>query len=87
MAVLHRASYAVLVAADNEEAIKLSRAFKGGITLLLTDMEMPGMGGDELGELMMQERPGIRVLQISGKLPASFESRNLSPGFPSKAIQ
>jgi two-component system cell cycle sensor histidine kinase/response regulator CckA len=81
---LHRASFAVLVAVDGEEAITLSRAFKGEISLLLTDMEMPSMGGDELGELIMQARPGIRILQISGRLASQFIGRNLSLAFLQK---
>lgn len=78
---LHRASSAVLVAPDGEEAIMLSRAFEGEIGLLLTDMEMPRMGGDVLGELIMQERPGIRILQISGQLASWFVGKNLSLAF------
>jgi two-component system, cell cycle sensor histidine kinase and response regulator CckA len=85
--VLHRASYAVLVAADGQEAIALSRAFDGEIALLLTDMEMPRMGGDELGELIMRERPGIRILQLSGRLAESFLGRNLSLAFLQKPFQ
>lgn len=81
---LHRASFAVLVAVDGEEAMMLSRAFEGEIRLLLTDMEMPRMGGDELGELIMQERPGIRILQISGQLASGFVGRNLSLAFLQK---
>ena len=81
---LHSASYAVLVAVDGKEAITLSRAFDGEIALLLTDMEMPSMGGDELGELIMRERPGIRILQMSARLGESFLGRNLSLAFLQK---
>ena len=76
--ILNAASHAVLVAVDGQEAIALSRAFDGEIALLLTNMEMPSMGGDELGELIMRERPGIRILQISNRRAVSFLGRNLS---------
>ena len=82
--VLHQASYAVLVAADGQEAMALSRAFDAEIALLITDMEMPRMGGVELGELIMRERPGIRVLQLSGRFAESFLGRNLSLAFLQK---
>jgi CheY-like chemotaxis protein len=49
-------SPAVLVAADGIEAMELSRAFHGEIVLLLTDMDMPRMGGDQRSELIMNER-------------------------------
>lgn len=82
--VLQRASYSVLVAADGQEAIELSRAFEGEIALMITDMEMPRMGGDELGELIMSDRPSIRVLQISGQLAGHFLGRNLNLAFLQK---
>ena len=79
--VLQRQAYAVLVAADGQEALELARAFEGEIDLLVTDMEMPRLGGCELGELLMAERQGIRILQISGKLAADLSGRNLSLAF------
>jgi two-component system, cell cycle sensor histidine kinase and response regulator CckA len=85
--VLHHASYAVLVAADGQEAMILSRAFQGKIVLLVTDMEMPRMGGEELGELIMRERLGIRILQVSGRLAESFLGRNLSLAFLQKPFR
>ncbi|MGI8961383.1 MAG: response regulator [Bryobacteraceae bacterium] len=79
--ILQSLSYAVLVAANGEEAMELSRAFHGEIILLLTDMDMPQMGGDQLGELIMKERPGLRILQISGSTAESFVGRNLTLAF------
>jgi DNA-binding response OmpR family regulator len=79
--VLQHASYAVLVAADGRDAIELSRVFDGHIDILITDMEMPRLGGDELGEMIMRERPGIRILQISGRVAEHFLGRNLSLAF------
>ncbi len=79
--VLQHHAYAVLVAVDGQEAIELSRAFQGEIDLLVTDMEMPRLGGDELGELLMADRQGIRILQVSGKLAESIIGRNLSLAF------
>lgn len=79
--VLQGQGYAVLVAVDGQEAIELSRAFLGEIHLLVTDMEMPRLGGDELGELLLTERRGIRILQISGALAEDAIGRNLSLAF------
>jgi two-component system cell cycle sensor histidine kinase/response regulator CckA len=46
--------------------LRVAREFSGAIDLLLTDVVMPGMNGRELAELLLQERPGTRVLFASG---------------------
>ena len=43
--VLSRAGYAVLLAADGEEALQISRHYAGEINLLLSDVMMPRMDG------------------------------------------
>jgi DNA-binding response OmpR family regulator len=82
--LLQRHAYGVLVAVDGQEAIELSRAFLGEIDLLVTNMDMPRLGGDQLAELLMAERPGIRILQISGKLAENIVGRNLNLAFLQK---
>lgn len=64
--VLAMQGYTVLNAANGDEALRLSRAAKEAIQLLLTDMVMPGMNGKELAERMTQAFPGIKVLFMSG---------------------
>jgi CheY-like chemotaxis protein len=82
--ILQSLSYAVLVAADGREAMELSHAFHGDIILLMTDMDMPRCGGDELGELLLKDRPGLRILQVSGSTIESFIGRNLTVAFLQK---
>lgn len=84
---LGRTEYAVLVAADGQEAIELSRAFHGKIDLVITDMEMPRMNGNELAEHLLHERPGVRILQISGQFAEHFTTRNLSLAFLHKPFR
>jgi CheY-like chemotaxis protein len=43
-----------------------SKGIPGGIDLILTDVVMPGMSGTRVVALLGQERPGIRVLYMSG---------------------
>jgi DNA-binding response OmpR family regulator len=59
--------YFVLSAADGHEGLELSRKYPGAIDLLITDMEMPRMNGTDLCGHLMEERPGIKVLVMSGK--------------------
>jgi two-component system cell cycle sensor histidine kinase/response regulator CckA len=63
---LERAGYEVLAAADGEEALRVMEGFRGAIHLLLTDVVMPGMGGQELAEQVRTLRPKIKVLYMSG---------------------
>ena len=63
---LQHGGYRVLAARHAEEALKLSHAHQDHIHLLLTDMVMPGLGGDQLAEQILQFRPEIRVMFMSG---------------------
>jgi DNA-binding response OmpR family regulator len=71
---LSEAGYQVLAASGAEEALRIAQS-QGGteVDLLLTDMEMPGMTGEALTEWFARERPGTRILLMSG-LPESLES-------------
>ena len=64
--ILTRSGYTVLDAASGEEAIALASQHTSQIHLLLTDINMPGLGGRALEELLVQARPRIRTLFISG---------------------
>ncbi len=63
---LSAAGYRVLVAAAPEPAIELARQTAGPLHLLVTDVVMPGMGGRDLAERLLRERPSLRVLFVSG---------------------
>jgi CheY-like chemotaxis protein len=63
---LESCGYTVLVAADGEDALKVSSAYKSPVDLLVTDVVMPRMSGRELVERLSKTRPAIRVLYVSG---------------------
>jgi two-component system cell cycle sensor histidine kinase/response regulator CckA len=84
LAILQRHGFAVLVAVDGEEALELARAYTGSISLLVTDMQMPRMGGAELATLLQGERPELRVIQMSGKISQEIAERNRSIPFIQK---
>ena len=64
--ILEGAGYRVIAASDGAEALKAAAAHKGGIDLLVTDMVMPHLGGRQLADKLRAERPGLRVLYLSG---------------------
>jgi CheY-like chemotaxis protein len=63
---LESAGYTVLEAAGGAEALEVSAAHAGPIELLITDMVMPGISGQELARKMRGLREGIRVIYMSG---------------------
>ncbi|MFH1596233.1 MAG: PAS domain S-box protein [Pseudomonadota bacterium] len=64
--ILARHGYTVLEAASGDEALAISRENAGPIHLMLTDVVMPGMSGWEIMENLKPERPGMKVLFMSG---------------------
>ncbi len=64
--VLERAGFSVMQASNGEEALEIARAYDSTIDVLVTDVIMPGMGGGELSRVLRRERPGIRILHVSG---------------------
>ncbi len=64
--VLTRAGYRVLEAPGGSEALVLSAGLADPIHLLLTDVVMPAMGGRELAERLLETRPDMRVIHMSG---------------------
>lgn len=64
--LLSQRGYSVLAAADAEQALRLVAAHHGPVDLLLTDVVMPGRSGKELAEQVCDDRPGCRVIFMSG---------------------
>jgi PAS domain S-box-containing protein len=66
LSILKASGYCLLEAENAEQALGLSAAFPGRIDLLVTDVIMPGLNGCQLAERLVRERPGLKVLYISG---------------------
>lgn len=60
--------YTVLEAADGPGALRLLEQQAPAIDLLVTDVVMPHMTGPRLAEIVRAQRPGLRVLFLSGYL-------------------
>ena len=63
---LEASGYTVLAVSNGLEAIEISQHYPKAIELLLTDVVMPGLGGREVAERVLKQRPDIRVLFMSG---------------------
>jgi two-component system cell cycle sensor histidine kinase/response regulator CckA len=64
--ILEQNGYTVLEAHHGSEALRVALQHPDPIHLLLTDMVMPLMDGKLLAQRMVNLRPGIRVLYMSG---------------------
>jgi signal transduction histidine kinase/ActR/RegA family two-component response regulator len=65
--VLEKWGYRVLEAAHGLEALDMARRHEGPIHLLLTDLSMPYMGGDDLARHLFRSRPEMRTLVVSAR--------------------
>jgi PAS domain S-box-containing protein len=64
--ILQRMGYKVLVADLPRTAITICEQHNGPIELMLTDMVMPGMNGQELAKRLKERRPEMRIIFMSG---------------------
>lgn len=64
--MLHDLGYETLEAAGGADAIELSGSYEGTISMLLTDVVMPQMNGQQLAEALACTRPEMKVLYVSG---------------------
>jgi PAS domain S-box-containing protein len=63
--LLARQGYTVIVAANAEEALRLFDE-NVSIDLVLTDVVMPGASGATLAKQLMERRPAVKVIYMSG---------------------
>jgi PAS domain S-box-containing protein len=64
--VLRLAGYTVLEARHGVEAMEVAARLTGLIHLLVTDVVMPHMSGRALADVLTSQRPGLRVLFLTG---------------------
>jgi two-component system cell cycle sensor histidine kinase/response regulator CckA len=78
--LLQRHGYTVLVAANADEALRLFEQH-ASIDLLLTDVVMPGASGPELTRHLLERRPALKVLYMSGYTEEAIVQHGvLNPG-------
>jgi len=64
--VLQSKGYKVLEADRGDTALRVAAAHAGRIDLLISDIVLPGMAGQELGKQLLANNPVTKVLYLSG---------------------
>ena len=70
--------HTVLEARHGRDALAIAADYKHPIELLLSDVVMPEMGASELADQLLAERPGLKVLYISGYTTDEVVRRGIS---------
>ncbi len=76
---LEKDGYTVIDARDGASALEILSARGRAVDVLVTDVVMPRMGGHELAERLVQAKPGIRVLYMSGYTDEAVVPRGAIP--------
>jgi two-component system, cell cycle sensor histidine kinase and response regulator CckA len=71
--ILEGQGYRVLEAADGVEALAVAAGHPDRIDVLLTDVVMPELGGPELAQRLLEERPAVKVVYMSGYVDRAEE--------------
>ena len=64
--ILAEHGYEVVTASNGVEALEIFDRYDGAIDLVVTDVVMPLMRGDELGRRLLERQPNVRLLLMSG---------------------
>jgi len=88
--MLERSGFTVLTARDGSEGVSAFGASRELVSLVLLDLTMPTLGGEEAFRAMRQMRPDVRVVLMSGysshELAARFGAEGLA-GFIQKPFR
>lgn len=80
--ILRKEGYKILLANNGQHALDVCENFKDKINLVITDVVMPLMGGEELVNELEQKYPDLKVLFMSGYAKDFLKDQNqkLKPG-------
>jgi len=84
--ILKTRGFRVLQSVDGLQALEIAAHHPGPIHLLVTDVQLPGLDGEELRRRLSSQRPETRTLFMSGspatdlQPPAAFLSKPFDAG-------
>ena len=67
--LLEAEGYEVALAFDGADALEAARRLGDALGVLVTDLNMPRMGGEDLIRAVRAERPGLPVVVVTGSPP------------------
>jgi len=85
--ILERLGYRVTVRSSSIEALELFRAKPNQFDLVITDMTMPNMTGDQLAAELMAIRPEIPIILCTGYSKKIFEQSAADMGIKAFAYK
>ena len=65
--ILQAAGFRTLEARDGDEALDLLELYDGAVSILFTDVHMPGMNGFELANVAAERWPELAIVVASGQ--------------------
>jgi len=72
--VLREGGYRTAAAGDGTEALEVAKRM-GAFEILVTDVMMPQMSGDELARRLRQTDPGLKILYLTGFSDRLFKEK------------
>jgi CheY-like chemotaxis protein len=77
--LLRQGGYELIEAGSGAEALELLAQSPEDVSLLVTDLRMPEMNGEELARQALVARPGLRVLFVTGYSSDAVAAATLAP--------
>ena len=71
--LLEAEGHEVVLAPDGADALDAARRLGDALGILVTDLNMPRMGGEDLIRELRAERPGLPVVVVTGSAPFGGE--------------
>jgi signal transduction histidine kinase len=83
---LEDAGFTVLEARGGNEALEVHKRYRDVIHVLLTDVVMPKMSGQDLADELTRTRPNLRVLYMSGYARTSLDGKTAKVSQPAFSL-
>jgi two-component system cell cycle sensor histidine kinase/response regulator CckA len=78
--LLEEQGYRVLTAHDGQEAVDVYRQFRDGISIVLSDMGLPKLGGWEVFRQIKEMNPNVRCILASGYFDPDLRVQMVNEG-------
>jgi CheY-like chemotaxis protein len=78
--LLEEHGYKVLTAHDGQQAVDIYKQFGEGISIVLSDMGLPKLGGWEVFRLMKEMNPNVRCILASGYFDPELRMQMVKEG-------